>query len=78
MSTKSKILILKESLDLLFESQFTPGSSSLAGLRADMECYQSPAGIPRGMKNPPVNYRAGGLVVEDTLELSHFPAGAVT
>jgi CubicO group peptidase (beta-lactamase class C family) len=78
MSGKSKILKETESLNLFFEPQFEPGSSSLAALRADPECYEYPAGIPRGMKDPPVNYSAGGLVAEERLELSHIPAGTVT
>jgi CubicO group peptidase (beta-lactamase class C family) len=77
MSSSSKILT-KESLDLLFEPQLVAQSPALTALRSDMSDYEYPAGIPRRISDPPVNWSMAGLVVEDTLPLSHIPAGTVT
>jgi CubicO group peptidase (beta-lactamase class C family) len=77
MSSKSQILS-KESLDVLFEPELTPNSPALLALHSDRHCYEYPAGIPLDMTDPPVNYTIGGLFVEDTLPLSHIPAGSVT
>lgn len=77
ISPEPKIL-KKETLEVFFQPQFAPTSAALKALRADTENYEAPAGITAGTINPPVNYSAGGLVVEETLPLSQFPAGTVT
>ena len=78
MSGDSRILKDKQSLDFFFEAQLQPGSAALAALRADTENYEYPAGIPRDMVDPPVNYSMGGLVAEEMLPLSHIPTRSLT
>jgi hypothetical protein len=77
LSSSSRIL-QAESLNLLFEPQFSQSSLALAALRGNTEDYEYPAGLPRDMADPPVNYSMGGLVAEEELPLSHFPRGTVT
>ncbi|KAF2113238.1 beta-lactamase/transpeptidase-like protein [Lophiotrema nucula] len=78
MSSFSKVLKEKRSLDLLFEPQFAPGSLALAALKGDTAVYEYPAGIPRDMLDPPVYYSMAGLIEEGEFTLSHMPAGTVT
>jgi CubicO group peptidase (beta-lactamase class C family) len=77
MGSSSKIL-KEESAQLLFEPAFAPSSSALSALRQDTENYAACAGIPLDAKEPPVNYSVVGLLVEDTLPLSHLPKGTAT
>lgn len=77
MSPSSKVLT-EQSVDFLFEPQLAAQSPALAALRKDISTYGDPAGIPRGSLDPPVNWSMAGLVVEETLPLSHIPAGTVT
>jgi hypothetical protein len=77
MSPFPKILS-KQHVDLLFEPQLEAQSSAATALRNSITEFGDPCGIPRGTLNPRVNWSMSGLVVEDFLSLSHFPAGTVT
>jgi CubicO group peptidase (beta-lactamase class C family) len=78
ISSSSQILT-KESIDLLFEPQFTPTSAALLHLRQSADgMYADCSGIPTGMSNPPVNHTCAALLVEEELPLSHMPKGTVT
>lgn len=73
MSHESKVLGNKMR-DLFFEGQFGEGSKARECLRGDTENYAAPVGIPRNMKDVPVDRSLGALVVDGILPLSDMPA----
>ena len=71
-------LLGRESLELFFEGQLVDSGRARKCLRGDTENYAAPAGIPSGMKEVPVNYSLGALVVDGKLPLSDMPKGTLT
>jgi hypothetical protein len=74
---ESKVLG-KESLELFFGGQLAESGRARETLREDTENYAAPAGIPSGMKEVPVDYSLGALVVDGKLPLSDMPKGTLT
>ncbi|KAK5658158.1 hypothetical protein OQA88_2131 [Cercophora sp. LCS_1] len=78
ISPSSKLLKRRDLIDLLFEGQLT--GKALDGLRGEQDNFEWSAGrVASGDGPPPVNWSAGGLVLEGgSQELWGIPEGTLT